>query len=152
MSTLSFGEDLPDYKSDLSQAISTSQCGDTPLSSPTPEDKGDEDQDYLANLATTSSSQSHPQPKTSRRIPKSCPQQRTQEPEMETEAFERGQHLMLERRDSVPHAQTDEDEYFFKSLIPKMKLLSTIEKMECQAEIHNVVLKYVKLASAKANL
>ena len=46
--------------------------------------------------------------------------------------------------------ETNEDEYFFKNLVPKMKLLSIVDKMKCQAEIHMVVLKYVVKASENA--
>ncbi|GFO32388.1 transcription factor adf-1 [Plakobranchus ocellatus] len=59
-----------------------------------------------------------------------------------------GQQRMRKRlhdTHSLLSAQSDdEDELFFRSLIPKMKRLDMIKKMECQAEILMTVLKYIK--------
>ncbi|GFO43266.1 hypothetical protein PoB_006977100 [Plakobranchus ocellatus] len=58
--------------------------------------------------------------------------------------------LKAAQRLATKHVESDEDEHFLKNLIPKMKLLSTVDKMKCQAEIHTVVLKYVEKASDSA--
>ncbi|XP_041353601.1 uncharacterized protein LOC121371635 [Gigantopelta aegis] len=42
----------------------------------------------------------------------------------------------------------DENEYFFKSLVPHMKSLEPIARMQCRLEIQNVVLKHMKEAAA----
>ena len=47
----------------------------------------------------------------------------------------------------------DEDYLFFKNLVPKMKYLSDIQKLELQAEINAVFLKHLKRAmNSDANL
>ncbi|RUS90589.1 hypothetical protein EGW08_001677 [Elysia chlorotica] len=40
----------------------------------------------------------------------------------------------------------DEDELFLRSLIPKMKLMNTHQKMTCQAEMIMLMLKHIKLS------
>lgn len=47
-----------------------------------------------------------------------------------------------------PTLQPDEDLLFFQSLVPKMKLLDPLAKMECQTEIQMLVLRYVRRALA----
>lgn len=44
--------------------------------------------------------------------------------------------------------EPDEDSHFFQSLVPKMKILDPLAKMECQTEIQMLVLKYVRRALA----
>ena len=40
--------------------------------------------------------------------------------------------------------EEDDGMLFFKSLVPKIKSLDDLQKMELQAEIHSVVLKHLK--------
>lgn len=48
----------------------------------------------------------------------------------------------------VPPQDEDEDLLFFKSMIPKIKTLDDIQKMELQAEMHSVLLKHLRKARA----
>lgn len=45
----------------------------------------------------------------------------------------------------------DEDELYCLSLVPKMKTLDTVSKLECQAEMNIVLAKYIKRAKTSAN-
>lgn len=47
---------------------------------------------------------------------------------------------------NVSREEEDEDLLFFKALVPKMKCLNDIQKMELQGELHSVVLKHIKRA------
>ena len=48
--------------------------------------------------------------------------------------------------------EMSEEEHFFKILVPKLQEMSPFDKMECQAEIHMVVLKYMRRRAPSANL
>ncbi|XP_005109006.1 uncharacterized protein LOC101859047 [Aplysia californica] len=50
----------------------------------------------------------------------------------------------------VPPQEEDEDLLFFKSMIPKIKALDVLQKMELQAEMHSVLFKHLKRARATA--
>lgn len=69
------------------------------------------------------------------------PQERALASTLDKEIFTAIQNISTTSSKSVPE---DEDELFFKSLIPKMKTLDPITKWELQAEIQMLVLRYVK--------
>lgn len=48
------------------------------------------------------------------------------------------------------HEEEDEDYMFFKNLVPKMKCLNDIQKLELQAEINSVFIKHLKIAQMPA--
>ncbi|GFN98994.1 transcription factor adf-1 [Plakobranchus ocellatus] len=47
-----------------------------------------------------------------------------------------------------PVVEKDEDELFLQSMVPKLKLLDPLMKQECHAEIHMLILKYVRAVLA----
>lgn len=149
---LSSDEDVLDADDNMSQASTSSFPSakriDTPTPTPSPTPAPDEtnNQDLPATRPVTSDSHSLPQQNARPRRPKLFPQHRAQQSEFESEMLRAAQRLGDKK------VETDEDEYFFKNLIPKIKLLNTVEKMKCQAEIHMVVLKYVEAASNSAVL
>ena len=144
---LSSDEDR-DAENNMSQASTSSftsvQHVDTltPITSSTVDETNH--QDPPSNHPGTSESQFQPQHNPRPRRPKLFPQQRAKHSVFESEILKAARRLCTIRK------ETDEDEYFFKNLVPKMKLLNTVDKMKCQAEIHMVVLKYVEKASENA--
>ena len=142
---LSSDEDVLDSEDSTSQASTSScpstQCMDTPT--PTLPDETN-NQDPPATRPVRSDSTSQPQQSAAPRRPKLFPQHRAQQSQFEFEMLRAAQRVGEKKVETV---EIDEDEHFFKSLIPKIKLLNTVDKMKCQAELHMVVLKYVEAAS-----
>ncbi|GFR69661.1 transcription factor Adf-1 [Elysia marginata] len=147
-----------DDQEGMSQTLPFVQFTDTTIPSSTLEDEANEGNDHLLNSAAPlASADSSPKFEDNARhcTPNSFSQQQPKQAEPETEKIKStaGQaphsHIVREERARLP--ETDEDEHFFKSLIPKIRLLNVIDKMECQAEIHSVVLKYLKKAKGYAS-
>ena len=143
-------DDVVDAEDNMSQASTSSFTSvqhvgtPTPIPSPTLTVDETNHQDPPSNHPGTSESQSQPQHNPRARRPKLFPRKRAKHSEFESEMLKAAQRLGAKKE------ETDEDEYFFKNLVPKMKLLNTVDKMKCEVEIHMVVLKYVEKVSKNA--
>ena len=131
---LSSDEDVLDSEDSTSQA-STSSCPSTQrMDTPTPTLPDEtNNQDPPATRPVRSDSTSQPQQSAAPRRPKLFPQHRAQQSQFEFEMLRAAQRLGEKKVETV---ETDEDEHFFKSLIPNIELLNTVDKMKCQAELH----------------
>ncbi|GFN87886.1 hypothetical protein PoB_001439200 [Plakobranchus ocellatus] len=58
---------------------------------------------------------------------------------IETEMIEAAKRLGNKNEHEI-----SEEEHFFENLVPKLKQMSPLDRMECQGEIHMIVLKYMK--------
>ena len=126
---------LPSFASG-SQATSPSSCGavgNTGAAVLSPEDKHQDEE------LETPIKKFRPTSTTPRMHKNPFPQHRR--PVCE---FDAGLLEAAKRIGSKEEKELSEEEHFFKNLVPKLQNMNPIERMECQQEIHAVVLKYMK--------
>ncbi|KAK3763711.1 hypothetical protein RRG08_022745 [Elysia crispata] len=74
-----------------------------------------------------------------KRPKRSFPQERASQGAFETEMIDAAKRLANNKKQEI-----SEEEHFFLNLVPKLQQMSPLDRMECQGEIHMVVLKYMK--------
>lgn len=74
-----------------------------------------------------------------KRLKRPFPQQRASQGAFENEMIEAAKRLGHKKDQEI-----SEEEHFFKNLVPKLQQMSPLDRMECQGEIHMIVLKYMK--------
>ncbi|RUS91301.1 hypothetical protein EGW08_000915 [Elysia chlorotica] len=135
VTAISSDEDIDNGDDNMSQASSTSftfsfsQATSTPDPLP-PNTIADSE---LSEAST--SAEEKPQPK----FPQSRKRKRT---DFEREMLRAVQRLGA-RKESQKSEELDEDEYFFKSLVPKMRRMDITNKIACQGKILNIVLEHI---------
>lgn len=135
-------EDGVDNEDTMSQASASSLTFSPQFDTPTPFPTNEDIETQPRANPPTQQKDDHQNLRRKRQRP--FPQQRaTQQSEFEDEMLKAAKRLGEKNKVAT---EVDEDEHFFKSLVPNMKLLSAIDKMECRAEIQIVVLRYMKKA------
>ena len=103
------------------------------MSAPTPVDASSQDDQPRVNAP-------HTRPQTKRSVRRPPYPQERHDIHLDVEMIQTLKGLSQKQEDT----NNDEDLIFFKSLLPKMKLLNPDEKMECQYEMHTLMMRYVR--------
>ncbi|KAK3804440.1 hypothetical protein RRG08_042200 [Elysia crispata] len=103
------------------------------VSTPTPVDASSQDDQPRVNAP-------HTRPQTKRSVRRPPYPQERHDIHLDVEMIQTLKGLSQKQEDT----NNDEDLIFFKSLLPKMKLLNPDEKMECQYEMHTLMMRYVR--------
>ncbi|GFN87538.1 transcription factor adf-1 [Plakobranchus ocellatus] len=106
---------------------------------PTPSNGSTAEAEIIQDVMTQDESSATNRRNVNKRPKKSFPQQQASQSAFETEMIEAAKRLGHRKE-----LEISEEEHYFKNLVPKLQQMSPLDRMECQGEIHMIVLKYMK--------